>query len=162
MTRFILAVLPLALAACQLEVPGNRHYRRSEVHGRIDRCAGDTPTGTTRQAAPEPAPITAIPPALQGRWGMVPADCTSTRGDNKGLLRVSADPIVLRIGRPPGLLTTAGARRLAGNYASTGEGMNWTRRDSTSARGTADAHPHGRSRRSDEPGGPFIYTRCAA
>ena len=28
--------------------------------------------------------------ALQGNWGMVPADCTSTRGDNKGLLRITA------------------------------------------------------------------------
>ena len=34
---------------------------------------------------------TAIPASLHGRWGLTPADCTSTRGDAKGLLIVSAD-----------------------------------------------------------------------
>ena len=29
-----------------------------------------------------------IPAALRGRWGMTPADCTSTRGDAKGLLEI--------------------------------------------------------------------------
>jgi hypothetical protein len=34
------------------------------------------------------APAAAIPAALHGRWGMTPADCTSTRGDAKGLLTI--------------------------------------------------------------------------
>ena len=36
-------------------------------------------------------PLTVIPAAFHGRWGMVPADCTSTRGDNKGLITVDAE-----------------------------------------------------------------------
>ena len=34
-----------------------------------------------------PALPTSFPAAIQGRWGLVPADCTSTKGDAKGLER---------------------------------------------------------------------------
>ena len=33
---------------------------------------------------------TELPMAFRGRWGLVQADCTSTNGDNKGLMAVEA------------------------------------------------------------------------
>ena len=42
-------------------------------------------------ASPVKAAPGKIPASLHGRWGMTPADCSSTRGDAKGLLIVSAD-----------------------------------------------------------------------
>jgi len=34
-----------------------------------------------------------IPMAMRGRWGLVPADCTSTKGDTKGLITIDAASI---------------------------------------------------------------------
>src|SRR5688572_30753552 len=50
-----------------------------------------TPTNELENGAAEPVNDAAstIPASLHGRWGLTPADCTSTRGDAKGLLIVS-------------------------------------------------------------------------
>ena len=72
-------------------------------------------------------PASRIPAAFQGRWGMVPADCTSTRGDNKGMITVTDDRI--RFFESTGTLTkvTQDAKEnFTGTYAFTGEGMTWT------------------------------------
>ena len=72
-----------------------------------------------------------IPLALRGRWGLVAADCTSTRGDAKGLITISADS--LRYYESVAKLGTVTARSdtsLAANFAFSGEGMEW-RRDMT-------------------------------
>src|SRR5215218_6684586 len=52
-----------------------------------------TPTNELENGAAEPVNDAAstIPASLHGRWGLTPADCTSTRGDAKGLLVISAD-----------------------------------------------------------------------
>lgn len=102
-----------------------------------------------------------IPRALRGRWGLVPADCTSTRGDNKGLLVVSDE--TLRFYESVGTLDTVVERddgRLVGDFGFTGEGMTWKRRM------TLDAQDGGQTliRREDGEGampGPLRYRRCA-
>lgn len=69
-----------------------------------------------------------IPAALQGRWGLVSADCTSTRGDNKGLLEVG--PETLRFYESRGTLGEVTASQpdlVRATFAFTGEGMEWTR-----------------------------------
>ena len=100
------------------------------------------PLATTDAVAPEAsmtpvasaAPAEAeksIPLALRGRWGLVAADCTSTRGDAKGLITISADS--LRYYESVAKLGTVTARSdtsLAANFAFSGEGMEW-RRDMT-------------------------------
>ena len=74
----------------------------------------------------EPAPAPVIPARFRGRWGLVPADCTSTRGDAKGLIRIGERTIrfyestaTLRE-RLPGSATSFG-----GDFGFTGEGMTW-------------------------------------
>lgn len=102
-----------------------------------------------------------IPKALQGRWGLVPADCTSTRGDAKGLMTVNADKLEFY----ESVAQLGPVREVADNSISaafefTGEGENWIQEVtlSTTDRGKTlvredtgpQAQPH-----------PLTYTKCA-
>jgi hypothetical protein len=129
----------------------------------------------TTPAPPEAAPTTAatpgpaaspdtgagIPAALHGRWGLVPADCASTRGDNKGLLTITAD--TLRFYESVGTLgkvAERGAGRIIADFAMTGEGQSWTRRM------VLDVEDNGqtlvrREQGADAMPGALRYRRCA-
>jgi hypothetical protein len=135
----------------------------------VDNSVATTP------APPEAAPMTAatpspaassdsgtgIPVALHGRWGLVPADCTSTRGDNKGLLTITAD--TLRFYESVGTLgkvVERDAGRIVADFAMTGEGQSWTRRM------VLDAEEGGKTLVRREQGadamlGLLRYRRCA-
>lgn len=70
----------------------------------------------------------AIPAAVQGRWGLVAADCTSTKGDAKGLLTIDAAD--LRFYESHGELARIrekDAARIVADYKFSGEGMEWDR-----------------------------------
>lgn len=150
MTRLFLLPL-LALAACQGQTT-NEAAQPSDVETLPpDETAlvnqGD---GT---AAVVPA-STKIPEALQGRWGMTPADCTSTRGDAKGLMTVGADTIGFYESRAAlEQVVSAEPDRFAGAFTLTGEGQSWRseitliRQDDTLTRA--------------EDGQRFTYGRCA-
>ncbi|MCC2979236.1 hypothetical protein [Sphingomonas sp. IC4-52] len=67
-----------------------------------------------------------LPTVFVGRWGLVPADCTSTRGDNKGLMTVTPDRLAFyesraTITRLEGVSPT----ELRATLAFTGEGQEW-------------------------------------
>jgi len=67
-----------------------------------------------------------IPAALQGRWGMTPGDCTSTRGDAKGLLIVASDGLrFYEAQAKPAQDVETSASSVSGDFAFTGEGMTW-------------------------------------
>ena len=66
MTRLSATVLLCALAACSSE--------KAPVPASSEEAA---PVAATTAAVKADS----IPGPLQGRWGMVPADCTSTKGD---------------------------------------------------------------------------------
>lgn len=114
-------------------------------------------------ASPSTAPDTGtgIPATLHGRWGLVPADCTSTRGDNKGLLTITAD--TLRFYESVGTLgkvVERDAGHLVADFALTGEGQSWTRRM------VLDAEEGGKTLVRREQGadamlGLLRYRRCA-
>ncbi len=102
-------------------------------------------------AAPLPAPT--IPAAFRGRWGLVPADCTSTRGDNKGLITVGDRTIrfyeataTLREQLP------SDATRFTGTFSHTGEGQTWETTTSFSRQGDTLTRTEGTQ--------GFSYTRC--
>ncbi|WP_305098351.1 hypothetical protein [Croceibacterium aestuarii] len=101
--------LALALAACGSQT---------------DETPAEQPS-----AAPTPTPLpTEIPAQFQGRWGLSPNDCTTTQGDDKGLLTV--DSKTLKFYESVGTLdevTEATQGRLRGNFSFAGEGMNWKR-----------------------------------
>ena len=88
------------------------------------------PDGGIGDGAP-PLPDTVdgdIPPALHGRWGLVSADCTSDRGDAKGLIAVDAQGIEFY--ESMGLVEDveeSDDRSIRARFAFTGEGQEWER-----------------------------------
>ena len=71
---------------------------------------------------------TAIPEALHGRWGLVPADCTSTRGDAKGLITIDAERIEFYESRAVvEEIEEQDTGMIRARFAFTGEGQEWTR-----------------------------------
>ena len=69
-----------------------------------------------------------IPASLRGRWGMTPADCTSTRGDAKGLLEIGPDSLKFYESRAvPGTSIETEADGISGNWNFTGEGQQWSK-----------------------------------
>jgi hypothetical protein len=112
------------------------------------------PNGSSVQGnsiAPSPAPT--IPAQYRGRWGLVPADCTSTRGDAKGLITIGDRTVrfyeataTLREQLP----STAG--RFTGAFSHTGEGQSWETLTSFSRQGDTLTRTEGSQ--------GFTYTRC--
>ncbi len=126
-----------------------------------DTAADAVATGSSPAAGvSESAAVTSIPAAIQGRWALVPADCTSTRGDAKGLLIVGATD--LRFYESVGKLrggVSSGANSLRGTFDYMGEGMEWSREVILSAA------PDGQSldfqdSAADSPPSRRTYQRC--
>jgi len=162
-----LALLPLALAACQQSGEPDDDMAKADTEGTAvpsgtHSSPAPSPTGS-ETATPAPSPTepdgNTIPVALQGRWGIVPADCSSTRVDAKGLLTIGATTLKFyeSVGRL-GAIKERSDRSIRADYAFTGEGMNWTRDVALSVDGTKLTRL---DRGGDEPGGPFTYTKCA-
>jgi hypothetical protein len=168
MTKTALAALTLpialALTACEQNTapaddPVTADTASTAAPGATP--AAPAPGGTTAPTASATA-AEGIPAALRGRWGLVPADCTSTRGDAKGLLTIG--PKTLKFYESVGTLALETARSdsmLRGQFAFSGEGMTWTRDETLSVSGDKLTRTETGG---DEPGsgGPFTYTKCAA
>ncbi|HET7317176.1 MAG TPA: hypothetical protein VFI88_07115 [Sphingomicrobium sp.] len=118
--------------------------------------SGGPPSNSTAVAPPaEVAPESAIPAALHGRWGLGPGDCTSTRGDAKGLLIVGPDGLRFYESRAvpsPGIQTSPNS--VSGNFAFTGEGQEWTKYETLERRGDKLV------RTERDPNVSFTYIRC--
>ena len=96
--------------------------RSPSAHGSAPINAAATP------ALPASSPAAAIPAALRGRWGLTPADCTSTRGDAKGLLVISGDRLSFYESRAvPTRNVQVSADSISADFAFTGEGQTWNR-----------------------------------
>lgn len=111
--------------------------------------------------APTPAKLpTSIPAQFQGRWGLNRADCTSTKGDAKGLLTISDARLTFYESK--GTLDNvlgASANSFDANYGFAGEGQTWERverltRTNGKLRRRTDAAP------GQEPPVDLTYTRC--
>lgn len=111
--NYAAACAVLLLAACNSEAPETPN-----------------PDGPAIPDFPEPTPVAgsaAIPTEMQGRWGLVPEDCTSTRGDAKGLIVVNAQTIKFY----ESLATLQEVKQaeeslFVGTFGFTGEGQEWT------------------------------------
>jgi hypothetical protein len=122
----------LTLAGCAKPDPVDGKAARAaaklpDVNAPAPTTIGE-PHVATSPAHPLPAPAATIPAALQGRWGLSPADCTSTRGDAKGLLVVS--PGELRFyesAAVPDRGVETDLNSISGRFAFTGEGQSWTK-----------------------------------
>ena len=112
------------------------------------------------ESTPEPKPAATILSPLQGRWGLTPADCTSTRGDAKGLLQVSDTQLRFYESRAVlNEITEQDAARIVADFSFQGEGQTWRRRM------TLDAQDGGRTLVRRDHGieampEPLRYRRC--
>lgn len=120
--RIVLIASPIVLLAACAEPVDRSRDTDSEAPPVAEVTETATPTPTAS------APDGTIPPSIQGKWGLVAADCTSTRGDAKGLIEVSESEI--RFYESVGKLdevTSQDEDSFRANFAFTGEGMEWTR-----------------------------------
>lgn len=113
-----------ALAACS---GGEEPPQESASETAAPALPAESPSATATPAATaSAADADTIPTLLRGRWGLVPADCTSTRGDAKGLLTVSADQLKFYESVAElGVVKAHGADTITGAFEFTGEGQTW-------------------------------------
>lgn len=157
-TLFLLIGAAMALAGCSREPEPVPTGSDGPVAGSTAVVPAPTPLAT----ASVPAPSLELPQPMHGRFGLVPGDCTSTRGDAKGLLVVTGDG--LRFYESFARLAEVEQntpRRVAATLAFTGEGMEWQRK------ATLTLDPSGNTLVLRETGegamdGPLTYTRCPA
>ena len=127
----------LAFAACEKRDPVADGANETAAPTDVDVLPADessaTPTEDLQNGATEDngggnAAANRIPASFHGRWGLSPADCTSNRGDAKGLLIVSGSELRFyeSVASPAGSLAVTDDS-VNGNFAFTGEGMSWTR-----------------------------------
>jgi hypothetical protein len=149
----------LTLAACGGNDPVDKNARNTaglpDVHVSAGSASGE-PRGATSTAEPSADPATKIPAALQGRWGMTPADCMPHRSDAKGLLVITADGLQFYESRAvPSTDAGADINSISGNFDFTGEGQNWTKYEALKV-------DKGRLTRTEtKPTVSFSYARCS-
>ena len=125
----------LMLAGCGKPDPVDNQAAKAaaslpEVNSTAPTSIGE-PHVDTQAAGPLPAAATTIPAALQGRWGLSPGDCTTTRGDAKGLLVVTPTELRFYESRAvPSENIETDPDSIAGNFAFSGEGQSWNKYES--------------------------------
>ncbi|WP_156841393.1 hypothetical protein [Novosphingobium aquimarinum] len=105
-------------------------------------------------------PSDAIPPAMRGRWGLVAADCTSTKGDAKGLMVVSPDTLkfyesVAKLG----MIQRVDADLLAASFKFSGEGHSWILEVALELSDDGETLTR-RDKGPDAMPEPLVYSRC--
>jgi hypothetical protein len=176
---FLIAVV--ALAACRPSADRAAAERstgaqRADVTdgtgaGTPSRRRGDPIVKGAKPVVPDNAvvpgpglsPPTNIPRPFRGRWGLVPADCTSTRGDAKGLLVIDDARLTFyeakgTLGR---ILLVPSPTQFDASFGFSGEGQTWDRIERLEL---VEGNLH---RRTDpdpagEPAVDLTYQRCPA
>ncbi len=151
----------LALSACSKgQDPAAIKTDPALTEASADAGATPAPTAPTGSEGAADQAEKSIPMAMRGRWGLVAADCTSTRGDAKGLMTIEATSIrfyesVAKLAKVDQRSETA----LKANYAFSGEGMEW-KRDMTLALQPGGKVLIKQEFGEDAPAGPYKYNRC--
>jgi hypothetical protein len=150
----IASLLVLSIAACE---------KRDPVADEANAVAPSPITNDSAGAvAGAPPPVNAnaedggvISPAIQGRWGLTPADCTPNRSDAKGLLVISANELKFYESRgTPGTSIESDHTGISGNFNFTGEGQSWSKYVSLKLQ-------HGSLVRTERsPMASYTYARC--
>jgi hypothetical protein len=128
---FISCLAFLAIVACSRNDPVDD--RASNTAGLPDINVQAPSTSGEPHADTEPATVmpkgqAIIPAAMQGRWGLTPADCMPGRSDAKGLMTITANDIRFYESRAvPGSDVQTSPQIMSGKFDFTGEGQSWTR-----------------------------------
>ena len=110
---------------------------------------------TFEDTAPGTGGAAAIPAALQGRWGLTPADCTSALAKAKGLLIINPGELRFYESRAlasPGIQSDN--QTIRGNFRFSGEGESWTRFESLKRSGDK------LTRTEANPAASYTYAKC--
>ena len=152
----------LALAACSKPAPAPEPAASEAVQAESSAAPIEVEAREFPVADDTTVIDASIPAVAQGRWGLVPADCTSTKGDAKGLLVI--DGTTLKFYESRGTLGKVAERsdaRIRATFAFSGEGMTWTRDELLEVKDggkTLIRREYGE----DAAPGPFKYARCPA
>jgi hypothetical protein len=162
------ALLILALAACKPATEAN-NAAATEPNAAaptdiealppsedvIPPIATNEAANSAMPVPPNPAPV--IPAAFRGRWGMGPADCTTTRGDDKGLITIDYNSIKFYEARATLSKTTMDApENFTGEFAFTGEGQTWIKSENLKLVGSSNTL----IRTESDPAVKLTYKRC--
>jgi outer membrane lipoprotein-sorting protein len=158
------AVIALALAACRQSSDDNFAIDDTNMaNAEIETLPPDeTVTNETANVADgnsvETPGTLAIPAAFHGRWGMVPADCTSTKGDAKGLIAIEGNSIKFyeSVGKLTKVTLNA-PENFTGTFAFTGEGQSWTNSQNLKLTGSSSTLV----RSETDVAQSYTYKRCA-
>jgi hypothetical protein len=155
----MLAVVTLALGACSsgkagndTDVPSATGQQQAPPELSVDNSERAVPV-----ALPSPSPISSIPAAFHGRWGMVPNDCEPGRADAKGLMTISADKLAFYESRATfAQLRQVTPNQLTGSLNYDGEGQHWTKQT------TLTLQDAGKTliREEADPAGAQTYSKC--
>ena len=150
-------VLPamLALAAC------DGGTQSAQTDAEEARAEGNVVGGGAVSRPNAPAQEAAgIPAAIQGRWGLVAADCEPGRADAKGLLTITADKLEFyeSVGELDDIREVADDR-IHASFDFTGEGMEWERTMALELQETGAALVR-REFGADAAPGSFRYVKC--
>jgi hypothetical protein len=119
-TALLCAVATIAIAACSKE-PADEPVAEATT-----AATGEPTIAATASTASADDDQTAIPSGIQGRWALVPADCTSTSGDAKGLLVIDGKMLKFYESRAKlTMIKERDANRVRASYAFSGEGQEW-------------------------------------
>ena len=156
---FISCALVLAVAACggrnPVDVDANSTAGLPDINRSAPSASGE-PHADTRPASALPPPSVRIPAALQGRWGLSPADCTTSLGDAKGLLVINGDEFRFYESRAvPAERAQTDPNSISGQFAFIGEGRSWTRYEALKADGQRLI------RTEANPTASFSYAKCS-
>jgi hypothetical protein len=151
--------LVFGIAACSKREPVDKHANNTAglpvINDLVPDASGAPPAKAPAGSAQQSAPAVRIPTALQGRWGLAPNDCTSTRGDAKGLLVIGPDQLTFYESQAvPGSGAHGDSDSISGNFRFTGEGHTWIRFEMLMLQGKELV------RTESNPMASFTYARC--
>ncbi len=150
----------LGVSACSNQGPVDAQADKAAAKLPDPEASAPTATGEphgapTKVSTALPAASIDIPTAIQGRWALTPADCTSTRGDAKGLLIISADSLKFYESRAvPAKDVSATEHSIGGTFAFTGEGQSWTKYEALKV------NRNSLIRTEINPAASFAYAKC--
>lgn len=157
---WISCLLVLTFAACGGNDPVDKKAENTaglpDIKAPAPSAAGEPNVRTApAEAASAPARASAIPAAVQGRWGLTPADCTSALGDAKGLLVISAGELrFYESGAVPAADIDIDTDSISGNFVFAGEGQTWVKFESLKVdKGVL-------TRTETKPTASFSYAKC--
>lgn len=150
---FLVTPTLVALAACSSQPAQDETAREAQV-------APAAPGDAAAVARAADAAAGGIPEALQGRWGLDPADCEPGRSDADGLLVIDADSLEFYESMGElGAIEARTAGRIRADFAFTGEGMEWTREMELATPDGGETMVR-REFGEEAMAGPLEYARC--